>query len=78
MSHPTCDRDYLRVPLAEYADIATPDVEAGDSTAADLAVFRAALLYVASDLRQLALSAPVNRSDQVVALSELVESLAAL
>lgn len=78
MSQPLSDRDYLCVPGSStdakrhVASVSAAKAECSD----ELAIFRAALLYIASDLRQLAQGAPAERRSQVTALSAMIVALA--
>lgn len=78
MSQPISDRDYLSVPRPTSTDDSHPVgvSAAAKANAARLAIFRANLLYIASDLRQLASSAPAGRRAQMTALSVMVAALA--
>ena len=72
------DRDYVGIPGAAQKTAAKVDPSHGGNalTETELATFRAGLLYVAADLRQLADTAPAGRREQVCAISELLASIA--
>lgn len=79
MTHSRGDRCFLAVPAlcCHHAhDISAPTLQDADDTDT-CAVLRAGLFYIAADLRTMANSAPIDRREQLLALSALVTSIAA-
>jgi hypothetical protein len=79
MTQSSCDRYYLAVPslCRSNPQNGSPCALQDEDGANARAVLRAGLLYIAGDLRNLANAAPIDRQEQLLALSALVTAIAA-